>query len=140
MNHVLNFNNWTKLNENIDPKLLGFAQYVVGNILKAFSPDSITDFTDEQLILDVLKKIDSQEKYNAVLELVKTSSAVKSKFPGKRFDTVISLIETDFVDQAAEGTGNPVHGFDKEWLEKYEAILFKFNNAEHFSVSVSSNG
>jgi hypothetical protein len=138
MNHVLNFNKWAKLNENVDPKLLGFAQYVVGNILKAFSPDSITDFTDEQLILDVLKKIDSQEKYNAVLELVKTSSAVKSKFPGKKFTTVISLIETDFVKQAQEGTGNPVHGFDKEWLEKYQAILLKFNDAENFSVSFAS--
>lgn len=138
MSHVLNFNKWAKLNENVDPKLLGFAQHVVGNILKAFSPASVTDFTDEQLILDVLKKIDSQEKYNAVLGLVKTSQAVKDKFPGKKFPTVISLIETDFVKQAQEGTGNPVHGFDKEWLEKYEDILFKFNTDETFTVKFAS--
>lgn len=125
-----------KLAEQADPNL-GLAQKIVGTIWTGLTSVSLTNGgTDESKILGALKMIKSQEIYNSVLNIVRTSPKIKTEW-GKNFPTVMKWIETDTM---AQDTGADDWSGDRAWLQQCEDILFKFNKNEVFSMTSKAFG
>jgi hypothetical protein len=140
MSFILNFKNWSKLNESTDPKYKGYAQKIVGMLMSALGGAD-----DEQKVLDALKLIPEyggQPVYDNIIEIIKTSPNVKSQF-GRNFNLVCKMITTGGIaepgydmDQAAP-TSNPLKGLglgitDEEWTGRYYNILIKYNPEEKY--------
>lgn len=121
------------LAEQADPNL-GLAQKIVGMIWTGLST---LQGTDEAKILQALKMITSKEIYNSVLNIVKTSPKIKAEWD-TNFPTVIKWIETDTVSQDT-GTDRR-YAIDRQFLEQCEAILYKFNERERFSLTSKNFG
>jgi hypothetical protein len=145
MNHVLNFNKWTKLNEeamaagNYD----GYAQKIVGMLMVALGSAN----SDEPKVLEALKLIKGyggKPCYDAIIKVIKTSPNVKRQF-GRNFNLVSDLIKGGGIADPAsvsqgtdyQPTHNPVANLgwgitDEEWTVRYEAILNVYNSEEEF--------
>ena len=121
------------LSEQGDPNA-GLAQKIVGMMWAGLS---YIGGTDEAKIINALKMITSQEIYNSVLNIVKTSPKIKAEF-GKNFPLVIRWIETDTMGQDT-GTDRR-YAIDRQFLEQCEAILYKFNQQERFSMTSKAFG
>lgn len=121
-----------------DPRYLGYAQKVLGQLMTALGGAD-----DEQGVLTALQmipKFGGQPVYDNLVQLVKTSKNVKTQF-GRNFNLVSSMIRVGGVsnpgydkDQAAY-RHNPLRGTsmnlaDEDWTPKYEAILTKYNPNE----------
>ena len=134
MSHVLNFNNWSKLNEEATAlaggNYAGLASNIVGMLMAAMGSAG----TDEEKIYQALQKITNRDIYVAVVKLVQTSPNIKRDW-GKNFNTVMDFIQTDFFQQKQ---GEKSFTNDGEWLQKYEDILNKFNENERYSVKFAN--
>tara|TARA_B100000963_G_scaffold229693_1_gene200348 strand:+ start:25406 stop:25945 length:540 start_codon:yes stop_codon:yes gene_type:complete len=119
----------------------GVAKTIVTKLITALTGFSFTTIgDDEQGVLDALKMIKDQATYDALLNLVKTSPAVKKAF-GKNFSLVSTLIKVGGISSPgydrsqAAYKSNPLSklgkGYaDEEWTPQYQAILTKFNPQE----------
>ena len=128
------------LTEQSDP-LLGFAQSVVGKIMKALSPDWVKDghftykTTQRDDLYDAIHKIKTQEQYDAVLKLCKTSKVLRSKYPMEfPFYTLMEFIQLGFSNQSKDpdifGVTDTSSGSDVWILKSYERYLKQFNPDE----------
>jgi hypothetical protein len=112
--------------EQADPKLLGFAKAIVGTIMSAALSNGL-DTPEPGKIFQAIRKIKTQEQYEAVLDLCKTSEVLKQKFSptlfhpfqGFPFNTVMALVQEGFF-----------HDLDSDILIRIESILQRFNPEE----------
>jgi len=124
------------LNEDV-----GVAKSIVSKLISSLTGFSLTTIgDDEQGVLDALKMIRDQATYDALLNLAKTSPAVKKAF-GRNFDLISTLIKVGGISKSgydkhqAGQVSNPLAKLgmgvtDQEWTPQYEAILTKFNPSE----------
>jgi hypothetical protein len=76
--------------ETNDPKLVGTAKKIVGDLLTAMGGGG----TDDALARKSIYAINSKPLYNAVIKVLQTSPTVKSQL-GYHFNTVCAFIGTD---------------------------------------------
>jgi hypothetical protein len=123
--------------EQTDPNL-GFAKYIVGNLMDALSPDLVKnghftwDKAETSRIDKLIHKIKTQEQYDAVLKLCKTSKVLRSKFPVQfPFNTIMELIHTGISKQSKDtievGMEDRGIGSDYFKLDKFASYLKQFN-------------
>jgi hypothetical protein len=120
--------------EQADPKLLGFAKSIVGTIMTVIPTtgfDIPAMLGGPEKIFQAIRKIKTQEQYEAVLDLCKTSTVLKQKFsptlfypvPGFPFNTVMELVQKGFHSHTGGGS-------DPDILNSIVSILQKFNPEE----------
>jgi hypothetical protein len=121
-----------------DPKYLGYAQKVLGQLMTALGGAD-----DEQGVLNALlsiQKYGGQPVYDNLLQLVKTSPNVKKQF-GYNFNLVSTMIKNGGISNPGYDKSmsarihNPVSNLgmglaDEEWTSKYSNILRKYNTEE----------
>jgi hypothetical protein len=125
--------------ETNDPKLVGTAKKIVGDLLTAMGGAG----TDDALARKSIYAINSKPLYNAVIKVLQTSPTVKSQL-GYHFNTVCAFIGTDMSYAAGSTTtkfgdsGNPsspgalyqqLTGSAKQYAD-YERHLQQFNSNE----------
>jgi hypothetical protein len=125
--------------ETNDPKLVGTAKKIVGDLLTAMGGAG----TDDALARKSIYAINSKPLYNAVIKVLQTSPTVKSQL-GYNFNTVCAFIGTDMSYAAGSTTtkfgdpGNPsspgalyqqLTGSAKQYAD-YERHLQQFNSNE----------
>ena len=125
--------------ETNDPKLVGTAKKIVGDLLTAMGGLG----TDDALARKSIYAINSKPLYNAVIKVLQTSPTVKSQL-GYHFNTVCAFIGTDMSyaagtrDTKFGETGNPsspgalyqqLTGTQKQYRD-YERHLRQFNPNE----------
>jgi hypothetical protein len=135
--------------EQVDPNL-GFAKYVVGNLMSALSPDLVKNghltYKDAETgrITKILRKIKTQEQYDAVLKLCKNSSVLKNKFPMEfPFYTIMELIHTGI----SRATKDPIEvgmidrgiGSEYYYLQQFASYLKQFNADEKILYKSMTN-
>ena len=121
-----------------DPKYLGYAQKIAGQLMTALGGAD-----DEQGVLTALQmiaKYGGQPVYDNLLQIVKTSPKVKRQF-GYNFNLVSSMIKNGGISNPGYDSTqsarihNPLSGLgmgitDEEWTRKYSNILIKYNTDE----------
>ena len=129
-----------ELTQKVDPNL-GFAKYIVGNLMDSLSPPIVKNGhltynqAETSRIKKILSEIKTQEQYDAVLKLCKTSKPLQSKYPTQwPFYTVMELIQAEMgrvtkdrieVRMADRGIGSEYY-----YLQQYASILSRFNKDE----------
>jgi hypothetical protein len=121
-----------------DPKYLGYAQKIAGQLMKALGP--IND--DETAALNALRSIKTfggKPVYDNLLQIVKTSPKIKAQF-GSNFDLVIDMIASGGISGTARDSdgytlNNPLAKLgmglsDEEYFPKMKAILAVYNSDE----------
>ena len=127
--------------EQANPKLLGFAKAVVGTIMAALSPEWEEDghftykATNRGKMIKAIDKIKTQEQYDAVLDLCKTSKVLKQKYPMEfPFYTIMELIQLGYDTQSKDpdifGVTDTSPGSDAWNLKIFESKLQRFNPDE----------
>jgi len=124
-------------NPNPDPKYLGYAQKILGQLLTALGGAD-----DEDAVLRAIQSIPKyggQPVYDNLLKLVKTSPNVKKQF-GYYYNTVGSMIKAGGIswgggaqygrpfDHPLKDAGLGVT--DQEYVDQIVAILTRYNDAE----------
>ena len=120
-----------------DPKYLGYAQKIAGQLMVALGGAD-----DEVGALNALRSIKTyggQPVYDNLLQIVKTSPKIKAQF-GSNFNTVMEMIATGGISgksKDAEGytLKNPLAKLglglsDEEFFPKMKAILHVYNDDE----------
>jgi hypothetical protein len=135
--------------ETNDPKLVGTAKKIVGDLLTAMGGAG----TDDALARKSIYAINSKPLYNAVIKVLQTSPTVKSQL-GYHFNTVCAFIGTDM--SYAAGTrdtkfgdpGSPsspgalyqqLTGTQKQYRD-YERHLQQFNPNEKLPTEKNNAG
>lgn len=128
------------LTEQTDPNL-GFAKYIVGNLMEIMDPDLVKNgvltykIIDRPAINKLLQRIKTQAQYDAVLKLCKNSKPLQSKYPIQYpFYTVMELIQAGM----GKATKDPIEikmidrgiGSDYYYLQKFASYLSRFNPDE----------
>jgi len=133
--------------ETNDPKLVGTAKKIVGDLLTAMGGLG----TDDALARKSIYAINSKPLYNAVIKVLQTSPTVKSQL-GYHFNTVCAFIGTDMSyaagtrDTKFGETENPsspgalyqqLTGTQKQYRD-YERHLQQFNPNEKLPTERNS--